>query len=146
MKFLMIKWLMIFLVYSFAQSQERKLILNFISSCKDKNIEITSIRDKYICKNKDITDKKIALDKFIEEGIFSIRTIMQSKDLSKLKIVKATDDKVVQKEFLTTDFSKTFILKENNKIILYFLIENDKIIAFNVMDKGGIKTFLILCN
>ncbi|MDX6182051.1 hypothetical protein SGQ44_14105 [Flavobacterium sp. Fl-77] len=146
MKFLMIPFLMIFLISCNVRGQEDKLIRNFITSCKDKNIELATVREQYICENKDNVDKKTALDKFIEDGISSIREEIQSKDLSKLSIVKASNDIKVQKEFLETDFSKIFVLKEKQKILFYFLIENDKITAFNVLNKGGIKVFIKLCN
>ncbi|WP_202702194.1 hypothetical protein [Flavobacterium sp. UGB4466] len=146
MKNLMIKCLLIFLISCNVQSQEEKLIFNFIAACKDKNIEIPVIKDKYICEGKQHTEAKATLDKFLTDGIASIRKELQSKDLSKLKIIKATNDKEVQKEFVITDFSKVFILKENKKIVLYFLIENDRIAALSVLNKGGIKNFIILCN
>lgn len=147
MKILMINFLIIFFISCNIQSQEKKLIFDFLASCKDENIEITSIKEKYICGNKNNTEKKAALDKFIEDGISLIRKEMQSKDLSKLKILQvANEAQEVKKEFINEDFSKVFVLKDEENSIQYFLIENGKINAFMAMNKGGIKVFLLLCD
>ncbi|MEO6174426.1 MAG: hypothetical protein ABIP27_04660 [Flavobacterium circumlabens] len=147
MKYLIIKCLIIFLISCNIQSQEKKLILDFLTSCKDENIEITSIKDKYICENKSNTAKKEDSDKFIEYGISLIRKEMQSKDLSKLKILQVANEATeVKKEFINEDFSKVFVLKDGENSIQYFLIENGKINAFMAMNKGGTKIFMTLCN
>ncbi len=73
MKFIMIKCLIIFLVCFNVQSQEEKLILNFVSACKNQNTEIGAIKYNYICENKDNPEAKAALDKYIEERILSER-------------------------------------------------------------------------
>lgn len=143
----MIKCLIIFLISCNIQSQEKKLIFDFLTSCKNENIEITSIKEKYICENKNDAAKKAALDKFIEDGISFVRKKMQSRDLSKLKILQvANEAQEVKKVFINEDFSKVFVLKDGEKILEYFLIENGKINAFTTMNKGGIKVFLLLCN
>lgn len=147
MKILMINCLIIFFISCNIQSQEKKLIFDFLASCKDENIEITSIKEKYICGNKNDKEKKAALDKFIEDGISFIRKKMKSKDLSKLKILQvANEAQEVKKEFINEDFSKVFVLKDGENSIQYFLIENGKINAFMAMNKGGIKVFLLLCD
>lgn len=147
MKYLIIKCLIIFLTSFNIQSQEKKLIFDFLASCKDGNIEITSIKEKYICENKSNTAKKEDSDKFIEDCISSVRKEMQSKDLSKLKILQvANEAQEVKKEFINEDFSKVFVLKDGENSIQYFLIENGKISAFMAMNKGGIKVFVMLCN
>jgi hypothetical protein len=147
MKYLIMKCLIIFLISCNIQSQEKKLIFDFLASCKDENIEITSIKEKYICENKNDKEKKAASDKFIEDGISLVRKEMQSRDLSKLKILQvANEAQEVKKEFINEDFSKVFVLKDGENSIQYFLIENGKINAFMAMNKGGIKVFLLLCN
>ncbi|MRX41093.1 hypothetical protein GJU43_17545 [Flavobacterium sp. LC2016-23] len=147
MKYLIIKCLIISLISCNIQSQEKKIIFDFLASCKDENIEITSIKEKYICENKSNTAKKEDSDKFIEYSISLVRKEMQSKDLSKLKILHvANEAQEVKKEFINEDFSKVFVLKDGEKIIEYFLIENGKINAFTTMKKGSIKVFIILCN
>lgn len=147
MKYLIFNCLMIFLISCNIQSQEKKLIFDFLTSCKDENIKISSIKDKYICENKNNTEAKAALDKFIEDGISVIRKAMQSRDLSSLKILNTTDEAAeVQEEFINEDFSKVFVLKDGENSIQYFLVENEKISAFMAMNKGSIKVFLLLCN
>ena len=137
---------MVFLVSFTVQSQEEKLILSFISLCKDEKVKIPVIKDKFICNIKSSVETNVTLDEYIEQCISLIRKEIKDKDLSKLEIVGAVNDKEVQKEFAETDFSKIFVLKEKKKILRYFLVENHKIKAFTVLNKSGFKTFLILCN
>lgn len=51
---------MIFLLCSNIQSQskEEKLVLDFLSACKDENIDMRLIKEKYLCKSKDMTKEQ----------------------------------------------------------------------------------------
>ncbi|OXA79069.1 hypothetical protein B0A65_11005 [Flavobacterium frigidimaris] len=144
MKFLFFNSL-IFLLSFNIQNKEEKLIVNFLNSCQDKNIKMTSIKEQYICQTENNKELKTDLDKFINDQILELRKELQTKDISNLKIVNAANDAEVKKEFLTEDASNIFVLKEGQKNSHYFLIENGKIASFSVMNKGRIKIFLLLC-
>ncbi|MFH6994231.1 hypothetical protein [Flavobacterium sp. FlaQc-48] len=145
MKFLSFYFL-IFLFGCTIQNQDEKLILDFVISCKDKKANPELLRNKYFCKSKNTKVNQGALNKFIEDQISELCNEMQSQDLAALKLSRADEDPEVKKEFLNEDFSKVFILKAGQKNVRYFLINNGKIASFIVMNKGGIKSFMPLCN
>ena len=146
MKFLILNCLFVFLWSTAVQSQNEKIILDFVSLCKDKNVKFDFIKEKYLCTIKADFKKLDEINKFLDENLNHLREELKSKDIQKLTIISAEKDKAVQKEFFETDFSKIFVLKDDSKIIQYFLMDKNEIKSFLVLDKSGIKFFVGLCD
>lgn len=148
MKYLIFNCLILLVFNSDIQGKEEKRILEFAASCKNMKISLTSIKEDYLCKinNKAKGKDKRDVEKFLDEIINHFRKELQYKDLSNLHIINVANDPEVQNEFLSEDLSHYFVLKYENKVVQYFLMENNEIKSLIVLDKGGIKNFIILCN
>lgn len=146
MKYQFIKSLIVFIISYTVQSQDKKTISDYVYSCKNTEITVNSIKHKYLCEIENNTENKNEITKIINESILHLRNELQSKDISKLTILNAKEDTELQKKFLEQDFSKIFVLKEGSKVIQYFLMENNRIISLNTLNKGGLRSFMILCN
>ena len=118
------------------------MISNFYKDLNNSNKDAQSIAQTYLYLKKSKKDMNVRL-KLIQELINGFRTINSNKNkditIKEYRNIKPEDNLIIE----TNRQKDIFVVQKENEIVLYLLLKKDKIESFNLLRKGGRRSFFM---